>query len=386
MLERSIGEGRAVVENPIAFSWTRGDVNTHWENLAWAKDPGPWLFDEPIHSDFAGSSAGSSLAPARSTSNRGRAEDLLYVPKFSGRNVRFSAIHQEFARLDPTEEHFAAFARTFGRLGLSEPFSPPIADEGLLVEGAEHHDTWLDCLNLVRLALAASWYDTGWQVPLGDGHKKPPTPGSPLTRDQSQWLAREWLKSVDEVLEWELKPKGHQRRSLFERVTIKTRRYTFADGSRKFVFDHAGGLKDDSDAYRRALAAALANDAIGSDVRLQVDPSSRTFRFRPVSLWAYLWLELVTQMDAHVDYRWCLHCGVSFVVAEERTRSDRLFCAPECATANYEWRKKEALRLAASGGAVPIEQVITAIYAPEQINSKPKRARAAKTVGKWLTR
>lgn len=375
------------MDNPIEFSWRRARPTSGWEYLSWAEDEGPWFFDEPADLDLGSATVGGPPSRRGRPERERETEGLEYTPTFLGRNVRASAVHREFARLEPTQEGFAGFAMRFGRLGLSEPFDPPVSDGSCVIDGAEHFDTWVDCLNLVRIALAASWYDTGWQSPRpGDKRNSPPEPKKSLLFDQQQCLAREWLSGVDEVLEWKLEQRGYSGRSLFERVNIKTRRYTFSHGGREFVFDHGGGLTTDSDAFRKALVAALANDVLGSDVLLQADLSSRKYRFKPRSLWSYLWLELLTQMDARVDYRWCSHCGVTFLVAEQRTRDDRLFCSPECATANYEWRKKETARLAADDPMIPVEEIIGAIYLPQQVNSKPKRARAVATVEKWLAR
>jgi hypothetical protein len=169
----------------------------------------------------------------------------------------------------------------------------------------------------------------------------------------------------------------------WQSTTVRTRRYRFSSGESMWRFEGRGGLEDDSGNYRDEMLAALANDVVHNHVDLVVTPANGRFTFEVRSLWALMWLKCVTQANAAIDYRSCLHCGAIFAVPYKR--SDRLFCSIDCTRANHTWRQEEAVRLAREE-ELSTTEIVARIYTARQLDSQKKRANAEARVEKWTSR
>lgn len=88
---------------------------------------------------------------------------------------------------------------------------------------------------------------------------------------------------------------------------------------------------------------------------LEVEGGRSTLKLRPVTLLAWMWLQLAKEIDGGVRTKACPNCGTRFEVdSEDKRRKRRAFCSQGCQVNFWKKRKRKAESVRQARGEIGI--------------------------------
>ena len=369
----------------VTFRWAAADADAQFETVLMDGKEERWLADEPhCVGEYFGHSAGMVRRTRHALEVNAGEGKRSYDPSDPKMEARFTAIHVALALTEPTEQGVLGFARRFGRLGLREPLGFQAQKDGLSVETGERFESWRDCIDLMRLAVALLWSDDEWNMRRKKLVHERVDEYCFGERERRQY-ADKWLAEIPKRVDFGDNRSALLREPSVQFLDVETRRIRFSNRERSLRFGVHGPLEKNPIA-RREYFAFLVEEMLGDECQVQLVSSDDGMRLAlaPTSLWHYVWLELAESASSDSNYFTCMSCGSPFSAGSGKSRADRLFCSPACKQANLDWREATVRRMWMEAPGIDADTIVGLIYRSPQVDSEEKRAKAAATVQRWL--